>query len=259
MSKANIPSSHRNFAPPAGFQIHNKPNRNRAGPTNMPAAGGHALTSIHHMPGFDGKVHALITFLVCVAPLLLGGCSSVATPKYTVLERREGYEVRQYNGYLLAETEVGGSYKESLNQGFRILFDFISGNNEGKIPIEMTAPVLQEAKPGPEKIEMTAPVLTESREGRNVIAFVMPAKYTMQTLPRPGDPRVTIRETPPRKVAVRAYSWYATEERVRKETDRLRSLLAEDGIRPASSFRSAQYNPPWTLPFLRRNEIMVDL
>jgi len=217
------------------------------------------VTAIHCLPGFDGRLHALLAFVVCVAPLLLGGCASIASPKYTVLEHREGYEVRQYNGYLLAETEVRGPYKESLNQGFRILFDFISGNNEGKIPIEMTAPVLQEAKPGPQKIEMTAPVLMESQEDRNVIAFIMPAKYTMQTLPRPGDPRVTIRETPPRKVAVLAYSWYATEERVRKETDRLRSLLARDGIRPTSSFRSAQYNPPWTLPFFRRNEIMVDL
>jgi hypothetical protein len=190
---------------------------------------------------FDARFHALLAILASAAPLLLGGCATVASPKYTVLEQREGYEVRQYDGYLLAETEVSGPYKESLNQGFRILFKFITGENEGKVSIEMTAPVLQEAKPGSEKIEMTAPVLTESREGRNVIAFLMPAKYT------------------PRKVAVLTYSWYATEERVGKETDRLRSMLARDGIAPSSTFRSAQYNPPWTLPFLRRNEIMVDL
>lgn len=208
---------------------------------------------------FDARFHALLAILATAAPLLLGGCATVASPKYTVLEQREGYEVRQYDGYLLAETEVSGPYKESLNQGFRILFKFITGENEGKVSIEMTAPVLQEAKPGSEKIEMTAPVLTESREGRNVIAFLMPAKYTLQTLPRPKDPRVTIREAPPRKVAVLTYSWYATEERVGKETDRLRSMLARDGIAPSSTFRSAQYDPPWTLPFLRRNEIMVDL
>jgi uncharacterized protein YceK len=208
---------------------------------------------------FDGRLHTLLAFLVYVTPLLLGGCATVASPEYKVLEQREGYEVRQYNTHLLAETEVRGPYRQSLNQGFRILFDFISGNNEGKAPIEMTAPVLQETKPEPEKIGMTAPVLTESQEDKNVIAFIMPTKYTMKTLPRPKDLRVKIRETPPRKVAVLTYSGYATEERVRKEVDRMRSLLARDGIRPASTFHSAQYNPPWTLPFLRRNEIMVDL
>lgn len=217
------------------------------------------MTAIPVMPGFDARLHAVLAFLICTAPFLLGGCASVASPKYTVLDRRDGYEIRQYGGHLLAETEIRGPYKESLNQGFRILFDFISGNNEGKIPIEMTAPVLQEAKPGPQKIDMTAPVLTESRDDRHLIAFIMPEKYTAQTLPRPKDARVTIREIPPRKAAVLTYSWYATDERVRKETDRLRSLLERDGARPTSSFRSAQYNPPWTLPFLRRNEIMVDL
>lgn len=208
---------------------------------------------------FDGRLHTLLALLLFVTPFLLGGCATVASPQYTVLERRDGYEIRQYNRHLLAETTVRGPYKQSLNHGFRILFDFISGNNEGKAPIEMTAPVLQETRQGAEKIEMTAPVLTKSQEDVNVIAFIMPTKYTMKTLPRPKDPRVTIRETPPREVAVLTYSWYASEERVRKETDRMRSLLAMDGIRPASTFHSAQYNPPWTLPFLRRNEIMVDL
>lgn len=217
------------------------------------------MTAFLELPSWYGRLPALPALIVSLAPLLLGGCAAVASPEYTVLERRDGYEIRQYGGLLLAETEVRGTYRESLNRGFRILFDFISGNNEGKVPVEMAAPVLQERKPAPEKIEMTAPVLTDSREDRHVIAFLMPSKYTRRTLPRPLDPRVSIRELPPRKVAARTYSWYATEERVRRETERLREMLARDGTRPASQFVSAQYNPPWTLPFLRRNEILVEL
>jgi hypothetical protein len=204
-------------------------------------------------------IKAKATFLLMLFPFFLVACTSIASPKYSILSKRDGYEIREYDAYLVAEVKMRGSYKESLNQGFRILFDYIRGNNEGRESIEMTAPVLQERKARPEGIEMTAPVLQEESGSGYVISFVMPEKYSLETLPRPKDPRVMLREVKRKKVAALRFTWYATEEGTRKKKEALAALLARDGDQAVSPYRTAQYNPPWAIPFLRRNEILVDI
>jgi hypothetical protein len=104
---------------------------------------------------------------------------------------------------------------------------------------------------------MTAPVTTEGSGNRWRMHFVMPSKYTMATLPVPTDPRVTLREVPPRQVAARTFSGFVTEARVSAETEALRAWMIERGLQADGPAQLARYNPPWSIPFLRRNEILI--
>jgi hypothetical protein len=195
--------------------------------------------------------------LSAIAALSLGGCATVPEPEYKVLSRNTGYEVREYAGYLVAETTVSGPWRDALNEGFRRLFSYISGNNEGQTKVAMTAPVLSG---GPEKIAMTAPVLQEGgASGEQVVSFIAPGSYSMETIPVPKDPRIRIRKVPPFTAAVLRYGGWTDPEKIAAKTGELRSLLVRDGRTPVPPFLSAQYNPPWTIPPFRRNEIIVTI
>ncbi len=184
-----------------------------------------------------------------------GGCATVREPAYKVVSVGDGYEVREYAGYLAAETTVSGPWKDGLREGFRRLFSYISGENEGRAKLAMAAPVLSGE---PEKIAMTAPVLQETGAGgEQVVSFIAPAEYTTETLPVPKDPRIRIREVPPFTAAALRYGGWTDAETVERKTRELRSLLERDGRTPVLPFLSAQYNPPWTIPPFRRNEIIV--
>ncbi len=202
----------------------------------------------------NGRPRAALSALLA-AVLVLGGCATVREPAFRVASKHEGYEIREYAGYLVAETTVSGPWKEALNDGFRRLFSYISGNNEGTRKIEMTAPVLSAS---PEKIAMTAPVLAEPGPGNEqIVSFIAPDSYTIETIPVPKDPRIRIREVPAYTAAVLRYGGWTNPDRIRRRTEELRKLLARDGKTPVPPFLSAQYNPPWTIPPFRRNEIIV--
>jgi len=189
------------------------------------------------------------------AIFFLGGCATVPEPAHKIVSQSGGYEVREYAGYLVAETTVSGPWKEALNDGFRRLFSYISGNNEGRTKVAMTAPVLSAE---PEKIGMTAPVLQEAKPGdEQVVSFIAPSSYTLDTIPVPKDPRVRIRQVLPFTAAVLRYGGWTNPDKIERKTGELRALLARDGRTPVPPFLSAQYNPPWTIPPFRRNEIIV--
>lgn len=216
-----------------------------------------------------------IGFLAVFALTVLSwGCQSVPEPGHKIVSQEKGYEIREYEGYVVAEVVMTGAWRDALYGGFRVLFDYIQGNNEGRAKVAMTAPVLSGR---PEKIAMTAPVLQEvvqappEKDGggegppgssglqRHAVAFVAPAGFTVDTMPVPKDPRIRIRAVPPQKTAVLRYGGWTNADKVREKTEKLRAMLARDGWKPASEFRSAQYNPPWTPPPFRRNEIIVEI
>jgi len=192
-----------------------------------------------------------------IAAFSLGGCATVTEPAHKVVSRNDDYEVRAYAGFLVAETTVSGPWKEALNEGFRRLFSYISGNNEGRSKVAMTAPVLSGE---PEKIAMTAPVLQEAGTGdMQVVSFIAPASYTLETIPVPKDTSIRIRQVSPFTAAVVRYGGWTDPGKIERKTAELRSLLARDGRTPVPPFLSAQYNPPWTIPPFRRNEIIVKI
>jgi hypothetical protein len=182
----------------------------------------------------------------------------VKEPEYTVARAADGYEVRLYESLLLAEVEIPLESEDPLGVGFSMLFDYIGGANQGHRKIVMTAPVMQERTAG-EKIPMTKPVLRQQEQQANRVAFVLPGSYSLASAPLPENPRIRLREVPPRRVAVLRFSGYANDTRIEKEQGRLFSLLDRDGLRPMGGSVVAYYNPPWTPPFMRRNEIMVEV
>lgn len=186
---------------------------------------------------------------------------SIEEPAYTVIEKKDGYEIREYSPYIMAETVVTGNYDEATNQGFRIIADYIFGNNTAKESIAMTAPVLEGATKEPsEKIAMTVPVLeTTSVNAARKIAFVLPSKYTLQTLPRPNNNNVTLTEVPTRKVAALSFTWYPTEARTEAKKELLRGYLARDQKIIVGEIETARYNPPLSMPLTLRNEILIPI
>lgn len=178
-------------------------------------------------------------------------------PAYTVVEKRSGYEIREYAPYITAETDISGTYEEALNGGFSLIADYIFGNNTTQTSISMTAPVLESTS---ETIAMTVPVATTIAEDKaRTVSFVLPAKYTLESLPVPNNPKVVLREVPARTVAALGFSWYATEDRVAKKKVQLEAALAADGLVVAGATQVAQYNPPFSMPLTRRNEILVPI
>jgi len=178
-------------------------------------------------------------------------------PKYEVVEKRDGYEIRKYSPYIVAETEVSGNFSSALNQGFSTIADYIFGNNTSNTSIAMTAPVLENTS---EKIAMTVPVLnTLENEETRIISFVLPSKYTLATLPAPNNQKVRLTEVPERTVAVLRFSWYASEGRVNVKKAELETLLKRDNLEVAGATQVAQYNPPLSMPATRRNEILIPL
>lgn len=208
--------------------------------------------------------------LALLNTLFLAGCSvfgiqSEDSPTYWLVDDSEGsFEIRHYHPYLIAQTEDSGDYDTATKQSFYRLFDYISGKNQGKQKIAMTAPVEQTQKgnkfqPNGEKIQMTAPVFQEKSGNVWTMSFVLPLKYDMETAPKPTDSKITIKEVPEKRVAVLTYTGFMGADKIAEKTKELMAWLKIKKITPLSEPRSAGYNPPWTIPFLRRNEILVDI
>jgi hypothetical protein len=180
---------------------------------------------------------------------------AIERAKYSVVEGEGSFELRQYEPYIVAETIVEGDFDEVGNEGFRRLFDYISGKNRKQQSISMTAPVSQKAES--EKISMTAPV-NQVRVGEKYrITFLMPAKYTMETLPEPLDSRVKLKEVPGQLIAAFKYSGTWSRDRYEEKRVRLQALMREKGLEPAGEPIFARYNPPFMPWFLRRNEVLI--
>lgn len=185
------------------------------------------------------------------------GSRSEETPRYQVLLAEGDKEIRQYNAYVVAKTDVSGDYDSSQNEGFRILAAYIFGSNKSKSKIAMTAPVEQTKS---EKIAMTAPVEQAKSANGWTMTFMMPSKYKIEDLPVPNDPRVKFEEVESKIVAVIRYSGSRSEKSNSKKTDELLEWLkSKPEYVVDGSIRSAGYDPPWTLPPFRRNEMLVDV
>jgi hypothetical protein len=186
---------------------------------------------------------------------------AIEEPKFTLLEKEESFELRAYQPKLIAEVLVDGDMSEASSKGFKLIADFIFGNNTAQFgkseKISMTAPVA--VKASAEKISMTAPVgLQQSNHGWRVY-FVMPSQYTLQTLPKPNNSKVLIKQMSEQKFAVIRFSGLVGEEKMTQKEAELNQWIERKSLKVLSSPELARYNPPWTLPFLRRNEIMVEV
>ena len=205
-----------------------------------------------------------LSILVGAQLLLLGAnAMAIEEPVYEAVKTYPQFELRRYQPFLVAETEVDGEFDAVGNQAFRILAAYIFGENQSQAKMEMTAPVNQRpAAVEGEKMAMTAPVTQRTKGDRSdtfVLSFVMPSGYNLDSLPVPLDPRVVLREEPAKLMAVRSYSGRWTEANYRENESLLLAAVEKAGLKPVAAPVYARYNSPFSLPFIRRNEAIVEV
>lgn len=176
-------------------------------------------------------------------------------PAYESVKRDGKFELRQYAPMIIASVDVEGEEGRATNAGFRPLADYIFGNNRARGKIEMTAPVTAEPS---QTIAMTAPVTSEpANADRWRVSFVMPAGWTMETLPEPVNPDIRLSEVPARLMAAVRFSGTGSEKVMRRQRAELEAWLAAEGYVAEADAINAFYDPPWTPAPLRRNEVMI--
>ena len=202
--------------------------------------------------------------------LWTGHIMAIEEPKYKVLLSDGPFEIRQYDPVLIAETIVDGDMDEASNKGFRRIADYIFGNNQianssASEKIAMTAPVTVE--PQSEHMSMTEPVMIEAQSHGSMmqsakqwrVNFVMPSRYTLASIPKPKNSTVTLREVPARYFVVLKYSGFNTVSRVQSETQKAIEWALKNRSTIMGAPKLSRYDPPWTLPMFRRNEIMIEI
>ena len=182
---------------------------------------------------------------------------AIEEAKYDVIKKDNKFEIRDYTTHILAETIVEGNIEDAGKEAFRRLYRYISGDNRAGDKITMTAPVSQEPKN--EKIKMTAPVGQQRIEDNWVVSFMMPGSYTLETLPKPEDSMVTLRQVPARRIAAIRYSGFWNEKGYQQNKKKLESWIQRMGITVAGDPIWARYNAPFMPWFLRRNEILIPI
>ncbi|MGF1553552.1 MAG: heme-binding protein [Paracoccaceae bacterium] len=209
-----------------------------------------------------------------LGPLALAGCSvfggqAAPEPEYDLVREDGAIEIRAYPELIVAKTTVAADSRDrAVGRGFNRLFDYISGANRAAEEIAMTAPVvIDDETEGGEEIPMTAPVVVdgpsaeeaEDGQGRWTTMFILPEGTSLDTAPRPTEEAVSLDTIPARQVAVIRFSGFLDDKSVAEQRRALDDWLERQGIAHTGAWRSAGYNPPWTLPWLRRNEVMVPL
>jgi len=194
---------------------------------------------------------ALSLFLIG-APLAM----AIEEPSYRVTEKAEPFEIREYSPLIVAQVEVPGDLSEASSAGFRLIANYIFGNN-----IAVRDGGLTTAEPAPEKIAMTVPVIAEGKGDQKtwLIQFVMPKQYTMDTLPKPNNPQVKLVPMGPQKLAVIRFTGFVGDDKVQEKTAELMAWIKSRNALPLGNPRLARYNPPWSIPWMRRNEILIPI
>jgi hypothetical protein len=199
---------------------------------------------------------------VIVAVLLIAAAaagpfmSRVEQPDYKITMTDGAIEIRSYGPMIAAEAEVKGERKAAISEGFRLIAAYIFGANAPNAKIAMTAPVQQQSS---QKIAMTAPVTQQTAGDSWTVRFIMPSNWTLETLPAPKDTRVTLKPVAAKRMLAIRFSGTANDELIRTKTDELSRYAAAKKLATVGKPLLAFYNPPWTLPFLRRNEVMLEL
>lgn len=201
-------------------------------------------------------VIVILIGIILLAALAGNIMSNVEQPEYKVITSKQNIEIRDYSPMILAEVETSGERKEAIKDGFKILADYIFGNNISNKNVKMAAPVANEPS---EKMAMTAPVTQEKHFDKWKVRFVMPKKYNLETIPKPISKEIHLTAVPAKRFAVIRFSGLPDDQNIKQHANELKAYIFSEKLKPIGEAIFAFYNPPWTLPFLRRNEIMIEI
>ena len=179
---------------------------------------------------------------IILAILSMPAYSDIEIPNYTVIEKQKPFEIRLYESMIIAEVTVDANRKKSATKGFKLLADYIFGNNQSQTDMAMTAPVQQ-----------------QQSEESWIISFVMPSSFSMDSIPTPTNNLVTIKQVPQKTYAVIQFSGWNTDRNVFKNEKRLREYLRKNNLNAIGNPTFAFYDPPFKLPMFRRNEVMLEI
>ena len=182
--------------------------------------------------------------------------SHVEEPKYVAVQTDGAIQLREYPELVAAEARVQGDRSIAINQGFRLIADYIFGNNTTSQKVAMTAPVTQQTS---EKIAMTAPVTQQGAGNEWTVRFIMPSGYSIDTLPKPNNPAVQLIKLNSKRYAVIKFSGVANEALLASKTAELNAYITAKNLQILAAPTYAFYNPPWTLGLFRRNEVMIEV
>ena len=198
-----------------------------------------------------------ITLITLLLPLMVENIMAAEEAEYTVSVKQDTLEIREYAPSIVAEVIVNDDFEDASGAAFRKLFKYISGDNTGRSKIAMTSPVSQ--KPEPEKIAMTSPVGQRKSDQGWAVSFMMPASYTMDSIPLPDDPTVVLREIPAHRAAAIRYSGTWSEKAYKKQLALLLEWIEAENLETLGEPVWARYNAPFTPWFMRRNEILIPI
>lgn len=190
---------------------------------------------------------------------LLAGCSvfgyhgSTETPAYTVIDEIGPVTIRHYDARLAADTVVDEGVEDARNTGFKRLAGYIFGDNTADTHIAMTAPVAQSSR----RLEKTGPTDVQAEDSGWRIRFFLPSHLSLASAPRPTDDRITLREVPATNYAVLKFTGSRDEDAVDAHIATLRQTIEPSAWQANAAPVAWFYDPPWTLPFLRRNEVAI--
>ena len=203
------------------------------------------------------KIIILIVATILVGALATGPImSNVETPSYKVIQSKGKIEIREFDPMVIAEVQVVGRRKDAISSGFKLLADYIFGNNISQENIDTTATI---QRPASEKIAMTAPVQQQLANNSWLVSFVMPSEYNLEDLPKPKNIEVKLKNVPVKRFVTIQFSGTSSDENLAKHKKLLVEFIKTNGISVTGTSKYAFYNPPWTLPLMRRNEVMFEV
>tara|TARA_E500000331_G_scaffold289796_1_gene285643 strand:- start:387 stop:1016 length:630 start_codon:yes stop_codon:yes gene_type:complete len=203
------------------------------------------------------KIIILIVATILVGSLATGPImSNVETPSYKVIQSKGKIEIREFDPMVIAEVQVVGRRKDAISSGFKLLADYIFGNNISQENIDTTATI---QRPASEKIAMTAPVQQQLANNSWLVSFVMPSEYNLEDLPKPKNVEVKLKNVPVKRFVTIQFSGTSSDENLAKHKKLLVEFIKTNSISVTGTSKYAFYNPPWTLPVMRRNEVMFEV
>jgi effector-binding domain-containing protein len=202
----------------------------------------------------NGMIAAL--FVMVIAFIVWQSMDRAPEPPFTMITTQKNISIRQYPPLAVAQIEVEGNRETAVDTGFRLLADYIFGQNvEGK-KMEMIAPVIEQGIPSHPSVYAQEHKLDANKW---LIQFFMPINQPIESLPKPINEAIKLTTLPAKKLIVIRFSGRGDQSSLLHQLNELDQFIAENDVKVKGEPMLAFYNPPWTIPFFKRNEIMYEM